>query len=494
MLDSAGIGFRGVKEIMAFPTLGPWQYRLTPATGAEGRRCAGRELEVGDGLPVVSLQDPDGTEIGILLGFAIDLQDGNLPQGRLVVAAAATPEARAEALLRRLAGRYLVVFDLPGFRRIYPDVSAQLPCLLDRKTGAIGSTADALLDEADYQSRFDHALYEALGVDGEGWFPAGLTAHRDIERLLPDHALDLDTGRMFRFWPRTVPVTPQEPAQVVSQVVTQIRRQIEALLGGPKRVALALTGGHETRMILACARPFLKDVDIVTIVGSDRHTTDTVLARRITKTLGLRHRELSRREATVEQRAVFMRRGGHCNGDSNSRFHPSVWPIAESHVFVGGLGGEVGRAFFWRPSDTPATRITTELLINRFGLPAVPALVAAVERWQAGLPEGANALTTLDLAYHENRNGPWYAAQFCCDPTLVRQAPLMTRDLIEAMMALPPEWKRESRLSHAVTMAAWPELAAFPYNSLGRWHNIVVKLQKAAADPRIILKKIRKMR
>lgn len=479
---------------MAFPSLAPWQFRLTSATGAIGRRVAGRVLEVGEGLPVVSLQDPDGTEIGVLLGFAIDLEQGNLPQDRLIVATAATPEARAEQLLRRLAGRYLVILDLPGFARIYPDVSTQLPCVLDRETGHVGSTADALFEEAEYEARFDHDLFRALGVDGEGWFPGGLTAHRGLERLLPYHVLDLDTGRMTRFWPRSAPIAEQDPQQVVALVIAQIQRQIEALLSGPKRVGLALTGGHETRMILSCARAFLKDIDIVTIVGNDRHTTDTILARRITKTLGLRHMEIPRREATADQRARFIRRGGHCNCDSNSRFHPSVWPIATSHVFVGGLGGEVGRAFFWAASDTPATRISTATLINRFGLPAVPALTEAMQRWQAELPAGADAYTILDLVYHENRNGPWYAAQFFCDPTLVRQAPLMTYAVIEALMALPPDWKRNSRLSHAVTMEAWPELAAFPYNSLGRGRDLLLKLQKVVADPRIILKKIRRMR
>jgi hypothetical protein len=69
----------------------------------------------------------------------------------------------------------------------------------------------------------------------------------------------------------------------------------------------------------------------------------------------------------------------------------------------------------------------------------------------------------------------------------------MTRDIIEAMMALPADWKRGNRLGHAVTEAAWPELLDFPYNSLGPMRDLLAKVQKVIADPRRVTKKLRRM-
>lgn len=477
-------------------SLAPWQFRLTREADGAGREFSGYKLQTGPNLPAYELHDKLGNCIGVILGFPLDIEQRSILESSIAAPEAATFEEMVCLLLRRLGGRFLLIVDLPGFVRIYPDASAQVTCVIDRETGDIGSTAHALLDDAEYESRFRQDLFDKLGVEGEGWFPAGLTAHRGIERLLPDHMLNLETGRIERFWPNTPSQTrdrgSSDVSAIVANVIDEVQAQLEALLSGPKRVALALTAGHETRMLLACARPFVNDIDLVTVVSPDRNDVDTLMARRITTAMGLHHIELSRCKATEEQRKRFIRQGGHCNADANSHFHPSIWPIAETHVFFGGAGGEVARAFFWRPSDTKNTNISTKGLINRLGLADLPALQRSVSLWIENLPEDADSFRILDLAYHENRNGPWYAAQFCCDPTLVRYAPLMTYDLIGGMMALPEDWKRTNRLGLAITEAAWPELLEFPYNSLGLTRDFIANLQKVASDPRRIVKKFRR--
>jgi hypothetical protein len=275
-------------------------------------------------------------------------------------------------------------------------------------------------------------------------------------------------------------------------MVTLIRSQMKAVIDSPKRLGLALTAGHETRLLLACARPMLADIEMITVVGEDRHTTDTVTARRIVRDFGLRHIELPRKSATEEQRQRFIRRGAHCNADTNSTFHPSVWPVADTHVFMGGLGGEVGRAFFWRSGDRPDTKITADQLLGRFGLPATPEISERLQHWLDTLPP-MDTYGMLDQAYLEHRNGPWYAVQFCADPTLNRQAPIFTMRGVELMLSLPPDWKRSSRLGHEIILRLWPELLKYPFNTLGPWRDVVVKFQRVAQNPRLVIKKLRKM-
>src|SRR5690606_22118055 len=128
-------------------------------------------------------------------------------------------------------------------------------------------------------------------------------------------------------------------------------------------------------------RPFINQVDFVTITGSDRHQTDTVMACRIAAKFGLSHRMLARTASSPQQRALFIRRGGHCNADSNSHFHPSVLPISQSHVMISGNGGEIARAFLWRDTDTPQTTLTASLLAARFGLREGEFLNDRLSRW-----------------------------------------------------------------------------------------------------------------
>ena len=475
--------------------LDPWQYRLSGAAVAGARPVGPFWLEPGPELPVIPVTDANGAAVGVLLGFPIDLAGKSMitVAWQAPVALGTDADGFAYDVLCALGGRFLWLCAAAGMARIYPDCSAQVTCVYDPVARMAGSTALALLDDAAYDARFDKALFDRLGVDGEGWFPAGLTAHHGLHRLLPNHYLDLHSWEVRRFWPTTVLPVTSDPSATVDEIIAIVRAQIEALLGGPKKLAFALTAGHETRMLLACARPYLKDIDFVTVTGGDRHEVDTVMARRIAKDLRLNHITLPRQVATDEQRALFIRRGGHCNADSNSYFHPSVWPIAQSHTFAGGVGGEVARAFYWRNTDSNQTTLTSLMLIGRLGLAATEALTTALDHWLVKmLPLDTEHI--LDLAYLEHRDGARYAAQFCCDPTLVRLAPLLTFRTVELMIGLPPDWKRSDRLGHAVIARIWPELARYPFNSLGRWNDLLVRIRRLVSNPRLLIKKLRKMR
>lgn len=478
---------------MTPPSLETWQYRLSLSGEPQVLPIGKVRLEVGPGLPVTHLTDGNGKAVGVLLGFPIDLNARQMISDDWQVPACLGPnmDAFVRKVLLALGGRFLWILSTPDVARIYPDCSAQVPCVFDAQRRVAGSTAHALLDDEEYGARFDKALFDELGVDGEGWFPGELTAHHGLDRLLPGHYLDLDTWTVARSWFGPEAQT-DDPSKVVEEIIEIVQAQIEAMTKGPKRVAMTLTAGHETRMLLACARPFLDQVDFLTITGSDRHQTDTVIASRIATALGLSHLTLPRTTADPHQRALFIRRGGHCNADSNSYFHPSVWPIAESHVMVSGVGGEVARGFFWRNTDTPQMAVTASMLAARFGLTKNQKLIVRLNRWLAVLQD-RDCLRVLDLAYHEHRNGAWYAVQLCCDPTLERVAPLLTTRTVDLMMQLPPEWKRANRLSHEVVARQWPELAKFPYNSLGVLQDPFVKMQRVVADPRVIVKKMRKM-
>jgi hypothetical protein len=470
-----------------------WQYRIGPDATADSRPVGGLHLSVGPGLPVHRVLDAGGREAGVLLGFPIDLSARRLVDGLWQAAEAAEgPDALAMLALRGLGGRFLLILDTPVGGRVYPDVSAQVPCVFDPASGLAASSAAAMLTPAEYEARFNRRMYDRLGVDGEGWFPAGLTAHSGLKRLLPGHVLDLRQMKTRRFWPlQAVPALP-DPMAAVAEMTGLVRAQMEAVIAGPKRMALALTAGHETRLLLSCARDYAGTFDLVTVVGEDRHATDTLMARRIAGATGLAHRELPRRSAEDAARVAYIRRGGHCNADSNARFHPSMAPIATSHVFVGGAGGEVGRGFFWRGSDDDSLAVTPALLTARFGLPSTPEVTAALADWLAGLPP-MPSLQLLDLAYLEHRDGAWYAVQFMSDPTLLRLAPLLTLRGVELMMGLPADWKRQSRLGLEIMRTNWPELLEFPFNSLGRVRDALTRLRRLADDPGLLVKKLRKL-
>jgi hypothetical protein len=475
-----------------------WQYRLSETHSLEAQQIGRFWLTVGADLPVTRVTDHDGTDLGVILGFAIDVPNSvTLGSNWTAPVDANDPiDTIADALLWVLGGRYIWICTVENHARVYPDAGAQVTCVYDPIEKCAGATAPSILDEEHYEARFNKSLFDTLGVNGEGWFPAGLTAHHGLFRLLPNHYLNLNTWTTARFSLGATVRQDLTPDVIVSQMIDVIRSQMAALAASDKTPAIALTAGYETRVLLACARPFLEKVKFVTVVGEDRHQIDSIIACRIATDLELDYMPLHRKEADANQRGLFLRRGGHCYGDSNTKYHPSVWPLVPDHVFVGGLGGEIGRAFLWQPSDTPETEITSDLLISRFGLPTSFETKTAIDAWLTAVKDdiGKDALQILDLAYIENRMGPWANAQFCADPTVIRQAPMFTYATSQLMRSLPADWKRSGKLGIAIIDQLWPELSAYPYNSLGPTLDFGVKLQRIFANPTLLFKKLRQMR
>jgi hypothetical protein len=474
-----------------------WQYRLSETHSLRAQQVGRFWLTLGADLPVTRVTDNNGADIGVILGFAIDI-----PNSMTLGSTWAAPvdandpiETIADALLWVLGGRYIWICTVGNHARIYPDAGAQVTCVYDPIEKCVGATAPSILDGDRYEARFNRSLFETLGVNGEGWFPAGLTAHYGLFRLLPNHYLDLNTWTTSRFSLGAMVRQDLTPDDIVGQMIDVIQSQIAALAASDRMPAIALTAGYETRVLLACARPFLDKVKFVTVVGEDRHQIDSIIAGRIATDLALDYMPLHRKEADADQQALFLRRGGHCHGDSNIKYHPSVWPLVPDHVFVGGLGGEIGRAFLWRASDTSETEITPDFLISRFGLPTSSEATTAIDAWLAVVKNnvGKDALQILDLAYIENRMGPWANAQFCADPTVIRHAPMFTYATSQLMRNLPADWKISGKLGIAIINQLWPELSAYPYNSLGPTRDLWVKVQRIVANPTIIFKKLRQM-
>ena len=486
----------------ALPELDSWQYRLVQgASGQPGvvtiREIAGFTLETGADLPVHDVSDAEGRPVGVLLGHPLQfLSDGTAKRsgGAVKLSSKLTHDVGAfvEAGFEELAGRFLWIFENGETRRIYPDCSGQIPCVFDKGAKRVGATAHALLSDAEYEARFDRGLFDRLGLDGLGWLPGGVTAHEGLNRLLPNHFLDLSDFTVHRHWPNAPWSTNTNPKQGIQELAGLVRAQIAALVETPeRRVAQALTAGRETRMLLGCARPVASKLDLVTVSAGGSHQTDSVMARRIAKGENLSHRELLRATSTPKEREAYLRRGGHCIADANANYFPSVRPIADTHIFVGGAGGEIGRGFFWRPGDTAETKLTGAGMVNRFGLSPEPVLIEAMEAWLEGLA-GYDSLQILDLAYIEQRMGPWAGPQFCCDPTLVRMAPLLSRRTARLMLSLPEDWKRNEGMADAVLKETWPELLRFPFNSLGAVQDLFGKVARVLRDPGVILRKLRK--
>lgn len=452
----------------------------------------GLNLYAYPGARVVTVQDRDRRVVGAFIGTLIDSARQQVVQGPLTFDAPASPaglDAAVEAFAYRHGGSWLLLITAGESQRIYLDADGSMPLVYDPDQDAAAATVGLLLDDAAYAARFEAELYDALGVTGEGWFPSGLTAHRGISRLLCNHFLDLKTWRARRHWPRSdFSWTPRVRDHAV-RVAAIARDTAKALLRHGKVVS-ALTGGNETRFLLAACRDVRHQIDYVT-VSAPATKRDVFLARRLAEIAGVRHRLLPRVEASLEDQAAWHYRASHAVTGPNMASHPSIAPLSSYDWFVGGLGGEIGRAFFWRPTDSARMALTPESLVARFGMPVHEAIVEATRTWMAGV-SGMNALTQLDLAYLELRMSAWAFAPEYADNTVAHIHPMMGREAYQLMLELPPEAKRGNALIREGIGALWPELMQVPINRYGGYRDVLHAMRRLS-NPRLVGKKLRKL-
>ncbi|SET40859.1 hypothetical protein [Oceanicella actignis] len=450
-------------------------------------------LRVHPGLPALPVSDSAGRPLGALLGHPIDLEAGRLLRAELRLNAAwpdgGDPDAFVDAHILRLGGGFAFILDVPGARRLYMDAAGCVPAVHCPERRIAASTAPLALGPAAPEC-FDSELHAALGVLHEGWFPAGLTAHRGAQRILGGRVLDLDAWRLRRVWPKG-PIAPApRPEDAVARIARNVRVSVDAARrAGP--TVLCLTAGGETRFMLAACREIAQELEFVTI-GAPGGEIDRLMSRRIAARHGLSHRFAPYRAASAAESADWHARVGHCVGGGNMHGFPTVRALSEFAFMIGGAAGEVGRGFFWRPGDTAKLRIDADALTPRLGLPAHPRLRAAVASWLEGVPAGMDALQLLDLAYLELRVSAWGMAQRTAGMGLARIHPMAARDSLEAMMSLPAEWRAEGRMIREGIRMLWPELLEFPFNRYGDWRDLARPAVRALRDPRLVVKKLRK--
>ena len=470
-----------------------WGFRLAHA--GPGRPVAGMRLAVGEGLEAVTLEDPAGAPLGVALGFPIDLAARRFARGawRVPVAAEEGPDAVAEAALAGLGGPVLLVLDVAGARSVRPDAVAQIPCVRDRRTGEIAGSAAQLLSAEDYDARFDRDLFAAADIDANGWLPAGLTPHADVERLLPDHAFDLgppgpvaDPQRRVRL-PGAGP--ERDPGSVIDTLADMVERQTSAATATGRPVFQTLTGGSETRALLALHRRSGRAADLtfLTIVGGGQYRRDAILARSLARGLGLRHETLPVRRATQQRRDAYVRRTGAAVADANAWTHPTLDPL-DGAILLIGLGGEIGRGYVWQRGDGGARDGATLARVLR--LPTDPRIVAALDAWAAPLADLPRE-RFLDLLYLENRMGPWASVQFPAHPGPLRLSPMLAQPAVDALLALPAAMRAAGDFPVRVVERVDPGLLRWRINRLGPVRERLQLLWRIVTEPRYAARRLR---
>jgi len=431
---------------------------------------------------------PDGIEIGLFLGLPIDIKNETLIESNLHLIDNIESE-NVPLFLEKYGGSYIFIYSSKNEKKIFLDANGSMSLVYDPVEKKAGSTAAILLSNENYKEKFRRELFDKLDVSNIGWFPSGITAHKGIDRLLCNHYLDMNTWESVRFWPKEPIEYSDIPGDEISSISKETTSIISALCQ-KNNVKQSLTAGYETRFLLSCSKSLLERISFFTVLSTK---IDVEVARKLGQSFKLNIEEIPVLKASISQQQEWLYRTGHTVGGTNLITHPSIQRFKSDTILSIGLGGEVGRGFFWKKNDDIHDSVTAKLLIGRFGLPIDELIVSRTEKWLANLPYGLDFFTILDLAYQELRMSAWaFAQSYAQDAICPHISPMITYNNYKSMFRIHPNQKRNNYILHRAVLDNWPELLKYPINRYGGFKDIFAFINKLS-NPNRVLAKVRKL-
>lgn len=417
--------------------------------------------------------DNKNRQIGVFIGLVIDYRNEVILTSSVKVDFSLQNDEifinKLEEFIYGFSGSWLFIFDVAEYQRVYLDACGSYSLVYSRDKQIASSSTCLILDQNEYESEFDKNLFISLEVNKSGWFPAGLTAHKNIFRLFCNHYLDLNKWESIRHWPNKEINSSEPLPKIAYNIHTAIQRSIKALTKNGQ-VALTLTGGKDSRLILACCKEFIADLTLVTIDFPSREK-DVFISKKLSTKFGFNHLVLPPVKATDEQQNDWLIKVSHCVGGINQYYSPSLEPLKEICKFlIVGTAGEIGRAFLWRSSDTLETVISSNELIARLGLDNNNHILkTSVDKWLEEV-KNFNLFLILDLAYAELRVSPWVFAQSYAyegRDKFIEISPFVCREVIENLLSLPQEIRKNDIWIPYIIKTNWQELLDIPFNKYG---------------------------
>lgn len=300
-------------------------------------------------------------------------------------------------------------------------------------------------------------------------WPGSATAFREIRHLLPNHALDLQSQQVTRYWPRRAP-TPMSRA--VAQ--TKLRDLFEGLiLAAANRFPLVvgLTAGLDSRLVLAASRSIVTGISFITVRQShfDDDHRDVAIAKRLATRFGLSHAVVEAAHTTSPDFAYAFKSNVFCAHEHYAADAEALYDhFQRQSVALTGSAGEVGRVCpgFTAPVKDPAD-LNAEHLAQMQNMPQIPFVANAFADWLDDARDIGD-FDILDLLDWEQEHGNWLAMTQLEFDIAWRDifTPFNCREVLSTLLSVPESERSapDYRLITDIIKIMWPELLSEPIN------------------------------
>ncbi len=356
--------------------------------------------------------------------------------------------------------------DAIGLRQVFyadSDVAGEFWCASQPETiaGLLSLSMDS--DAVDFVNSY------AFRVNTEFRWPGNSTMYREIKHMIPNHFLDLKSGRCLRYWPHAP--LPEVSADKALEGTCRLLRGLMKAASQRFDLALSVTAGLDSRLVLAASREIRDSMAFMTVreISMPEDHPDITTPARLLARLGLKHE-------IVGSSLLFENGFVEVFKKNVSVPHYVYAPDAQailahygrSRVAVTGSTAEVSRSSFRAHMNSPKNAgITVSDCARLQQTGDHPFALSHYEHWLSGIGELYN-VDILNLFEWELDDGNWLAmCQLEFDIAWKDIfTPFNCRELITNLLALdyrhmsPPSFDLHMKMITAL----WPEVLCVPVN------------------------------
>lgn len=412
----------------------------------------------------------------VLLGYVLDPRNPGRDDRAVLTAVLGESETTGEVIeaFAPLSGRWVALYGADGGLVVFHDAAGTRPVFhwrdgADRTwCSSQASLLGQLLDlPADGEHRRELLRDGYLNPAEPHFWPGGGSAVLGVRRLLPNHYLDVRTGRTHRYWP-VRPIASVEPEVAIERCAPALTGTIAAA-AARYPLALSISAGMDSRLLLAASREHAERMTFYTYKKTrmSRGHPDIRVPRRMLGDLGLRHKVITAHAGSTGPIADAIK--ATCDPYHQSTIDQVVALAADPPrqdgrwMTVNGNVSEVARRIY-PPRPMTGENCATAVMMGRSAFAA-----EQFEAWhdRAEPAIAVSGINPWDLFFWEQRLSSWLAT-VRTEFDLVEDAitPYNSRALLECMLGVDESLRirPECTFHRDLITAMWPRVMDYPIN------------------------------
>lgn len=373
------------------------------------------------------------------------------------------PEHAVLSMEESWCGRYVLIVQ----GRVYLDATGLLGIFYGK--GGISGSCRLLADSMGLPAR------NFRPASGMNWLPGPLTQYGEIRRLLPDQIYDYRSGRVRgrQLLAADVPECAGEEERIErfsDCFVCSLKNMAELIR--PRKMLIALTGGYDSRTLLAFAKRAGIPFECFTLKFDGMPADDAKLPEELCRVLKCGHisipRDTSRYSQKREEDYLQHTSGLADDGDKLHYAYGQYQELTDRFGSVALLRSSVWEVAIDYLQKIAGESFQKEYLFLYYEIPGQALERDSLEEYfQWAKQYRQNGLSGANRFFWEQRYGSWLSSieqSFDLMDGMISLHPVNSRYLLTMLLGFPKEERIVKKHQVKLISHACPELAEIPFS------------------------------